>query len=286
MKKQTSGRISSAVILLLFLAGLSLLLYPAVSNYWNTARQTRAILSYDDSVSRLREEEARQLWAEAEDFNRSLLDRPSAYALTEDQAARYPSALLAEGSDVMAYLEIPSIGITLPICHGTENDTLQKSVGHLEWSSLPTGGPDTHCVLSGHRGLPSSELLTNIDHLETGDLFYIHVLGRRLTYQVDQISVVEPDDFSQLGIQPGEDYVTLLTCTPYGINTHRLLVRGVRVEEGGSAAPGRVDPPNELQAVPTGYLLAAALLACGLLILIYLLLCGRKTAPGRRETHE
>ena len=285
MKRQTGGRAFSAVIFLLFLAGLSLLLYPTVSNYWNTARQTRAILSYDDSVSRLREEEARRLWEEAEDFNRSLLDRPSSYVLTEDQAARYPSTLLAEGSDVMAYLEIPAIGATLPICHGTESDTLQKSVGHLEWSSLPVGGESTHCVLSGHRGLPSSELLTNIDHLEPGDLFYIHVLGRCLAYQVDQISVVEPDDFSLLGIAPGQDYVTLLTCTPYGINTHRLLVRGVRVQSGG-AASGTVNPPNELQVLPTGYLFSGALLLCAILILIFLLLQGRKTPPGRREPHE
>ena len=282
MKRQTSGRASGVLIFLLFLAGLSLLLYPTVSNYWNTARQTKAILSYDDSVSQLREEEARRLLKEAEDFNRSLLDRPSAYALTEDQAARYPSTLLTEGSDVMAYLEVPAIGVTLPICHGTESGTLQKSVGHLEWSSLPVGGESTHCVLSGHRGLPSSELMTNIDHLEPGDLFYIHVLGQRLAYQVDQISVVEPDDFSLLGIEPGQDYVTLLTCTPYGINTHRLLVRGVRVRDGG-AVSGNVNPPNELQVISAGYLFSGALLLCAILILIFLLLQGRKTTPGRRE---
>ncbi len=284
MKRQTCGRASGVLIFLLFLAGLSLLLYPSVSNYWNTARQTRAILSYDDSVSRLREEEARRLLEEAEDFNRSLLNRPSSYVLTEDQAARYPSTLLTEGSDVMAYLEIPAIGATLPVYHGTENDTLQKSVGHLEWSSLPIGGESTHCVLSGHRGLPSSELLTNIDHLEPGDLFYIHVLGQRLAYQVDQISVVEPDDFSLLGIEEGKDYVTLLTCTPYGINTHRLLVRGVRVQDGGTVT-GTVNSPNELQAISAGYLFSGALLLCAILILIFLLLQGRKTPPGRRETH-
>ena len=219
MKRQTCGRASGVLIFLLFLAGLSLLLYPSVSNYWNTARQTRAILSYDDSVSRLREEEARRLLEEAEDFNRSLLNRPSSYVLTEDQAARYPSTLL-----------------------------------------------------------------TNIDHLEPGDLFYIHVLGQRLAYQVDQISVVEPDDFSLLGIEEGKDYVTLLTCTPYGINTHQLLVRGVRVQDGGTVT-GTVNPPNELQAISAGYLFSGALLLCAILILIFLLLQGRKTPPGRRETH-
>lgn len=138
MKKQKNGRWASAALALLFLAGLSLLLYPAVSNAWNTARQTRAVRAYDTKVARLREEDARRLRQEAEDFNRSLLNRPSSYVLTEDQAARYPSTLLTEGSDVMAYLEIPAIGATLPVYHGTENDTLQKSVGHLEWSSLPS----------------------------------------------------------------------------------------------------------------------------------------------------
>lgn len=284
MKKQKNGRWASAALALLFLAGLSLLLYPAVSNAWNTARQTRAVRAYDTKVARLREEDARRLRQEAEDFNRSLLNRPSSYVLTEDQAARYPSTLLTEGSDVMAYLEIPAIGATLPVYHGTENDTLQKSVGHLEWSSLPIGGESAHCVLSGHRGLPSSELLTNIDHLEPGDLFYIHVLGQRLAYQVDQITVVEPDDFSQLGIEEGKDYVTLLTCTPYGINSHRLLVRGVRVQDGGTVT-GTVNSPNELQAISAGYLFSGALLLCAILILIFLLLQGRKTPPGRRETH-
>lgn len=126
----------------------------------------------------------------------------------------------------MAYLEVPSIGVTLPICHGTETSTLQKAVGHLEWSSLPVGGSSTHCVLSGHRGLPSSELLTNLDHLEYGDAFYLHVLGDTLEYRVDRVTIVEPGDFQLLGIEEGKDYVTLITCTPYGINSHRLAGTG------------------------------------------------------------
>lgn len=146
MKKQKNGRWASAALALLFLAGLSLLLYPAVSNAWNTARQLRQ---------------------EAEDFNRALLDRPSPYALPDELAARYPSTLLTGSGEVMAYLEIPALGVTLPICHGTDSDTLQRAVGHLEWSSLPIGGESAHCVLSGHRGLPSAQLLTNIDHLDS-----------------------------------------------------------------------------------------------------------------------
>ena len=281
MKKQKNGRWASAALALLFLAGLSLLLYPTVSNAWNTARQTQAVRAYDTEVARLREEDAQRLRREAEDFNRALLDRPSPYALPDELAARYPSTLLTGSGEVMAYLEIPALGVTLPICHGTDGDTLQRAVGHLEWSSLPIGGESAHCVLSGHRGLPSAQLLTNIDRLETGDLFYIQALGERLEYQVDRITVVEPDDFSQLGIEEGKDYVTLLTCTPYGINSHRLLVRGART--GGEAGTAvRPDPANELRVLDPGHGIMEALLAGAVLVCV-LLPGGRRKKTGRRE---
>ena len=197
MKKSKKDRLFTAGLILMLLAGLSLLLYPSVSSYLNSVRQAQSILTYDNEVAALRQEDYQRLRQQA---------------------------LLAGGSDVMAYLEVPSIGVTLPICHGTETSTLQKAVGHLEWSSLPVGGSSTHCVLSGHRGLPSSELLTNLDHLEYGDAFYLHVLGDTLEYRVDRVTIVEPGDFQLLGIEEGKDYVTLITCTPYGINSHRLLV--------------------------------------------------------------
>lgn len=278
MKRQTCGRASGVLIFLLFLAGLSLLLYPSVSNYWNTARQTRAILSYDDSVSRLREEEARRLLEEAEDFNRSLLNRPSSYVLTEDQAARYPSTLLTEGSDVMAYLEIPAIGATLPVYHGTENDTLQKSVGHLEWSSLPIGGESTHCVLSGHRGLPSAKLFTNLDQLAEGDLFVIRTLDEVLTYEVDRILIVLPSELQALAAEEGKDLCTLVTCTPYGVNSHRMLVRGHRVDNQSEAVRLTAD------AIRIDPLLVAPIAAIPLLLALLLLLAAAPKKKSRDDT--
>ena len=245
--KNRRDRVTAAAIGGMLLLGLALLLYPPLSSWWNAARQAQSILDYSDSVARLKAEEQQRLRGAAEEFNRALLDRVSPYALPEELAGEYPHMLLTGDGDVMCYLEIPALDLTLPVCHGVDSGTLQKSVGHLEWSSLPVGGEGTHCVLSGHRGLPSSELLTNIDRLERGDLFRLHVLGETLTYRVDQVAVVEPGDFSLLGIEEGEDLVTLLTCTPYGINSHRLLVRGTRADGGAASAGGGVELPNELR---------------------------------------
>ena len=245
--KNRRDRVTAAAIGGMLLLGLALLLYPPLSSWWNAARQAQSILDYSDSVARLKAEEQQRLRGAAEEFNRALLDRVSPYALPEELAGEYPHMLLTGDSDVICYLEIPALDLTLPVRHGVESGTLQRSVGHLEWSSLPVGGESTHCVLSGHRGLPSSELLTNIDRLERGDLFRLHVLGETLTYRVDQVAVVEPGDFSLLGIEEGEDLVTLLTCTPYGINSHRLLVRGTRADGGAASAGGGVELPNELR---------------------------------------
>ena len=275
MKKSKKDRLFTAGLILMLLAGLSLLLYPSVSNYLNSVRQAQSILTYDNEVAALRQEDYQRLRQQAEEYNTSLLDRPSPYGLTDAQQALYPTTLLAGGSDVMAYLEVPSIGVTLPICHGTETATLQKAVGHLEWSSLPVGGDSTHCVLSGHRGLPSSELLTNLDHLEYGDAFYLHVLGDTLEYRVDRVAIVEPGDFQLLGIEEGKDYVTLITCTPYGINSHRLLVRGVRVAAGehGSAALPLI---NEVRSLDMKYVILAVPLALAVGVFLVLTLDKQK----------
>ena len=254
--KKRRDRVTTAAIGGMLLLGLALMLYPPLSSWWNAARQAQSILDYSDSVTSLQAEERQRLRGAAEEFNRALLDRVSPYALPEELAGEYPNTLLTGDGDVMCYLEIPALDLTLPVRHGVDSGTLQKSVGHLEWSSLPVGGESTHCVLSGHRGLPSSELLTNIDRLERGDLFYLHVLGETLTYRVDQIAVVEPGDFSLLGIEEGEDLVTLLTCTPYGINSHRLLVRGTRAD-GGAARAESVELRSELKLYD-GRLLALA----------------------------
>ena len=285
MKKSKKDRLFTAGLILMLLAGLSLLLYPSVSNYLNSVRQAQSILTYDNEVAALRQEDYQRLRQQAEAYNVSLLDRPSPYGLTDGQQTLYPTTLLAGGSDVMAYLEVPSIGVTLPICHGTETATLQKAVGHLEWSSLPVGGDSTHCVLSGHRGLPSSELLTNLDHLEYGDAFYLHVLGDTLEYRVDRVAIVEPGDFQLLGIEEGKDYVTLITCTPYGINSHRLLVRGVRVAAGehGSAALPLI---NEVRSLDMKYVILAVPLALAVVVFLVLTLDKQKRKKKGESTDE
>ena len=235
MKKKNNNW-TTAFLVLLLLAGVSLLLYPSLSDYWNSMHQTRAIASYAETVSQLDTAQYDEMWKAAQDYNRSLAQRETAFALTDEQKAAYESLLDVSGLGVMGYIEIPEIDCSLPIYHGTEESVLQVAVGHLEWSNLPVGGEGTHCVLSGHRGLPSAKLFTNLDKLAVGDTFLLRVLDEVLTYEVDQILIVEPEQVDVLGIVPGEDYCTLVTCTPYGINTHRLLVRGHRVENTPEAA--------------------------------------------------
>ena len=205
-------------------------MYPSVSNYWNSFTQSRAIAGYADKVAALNEDQYTALWEAANKYNQALLERFNTYLLEEEQRAEYEKLLNVSGTGVMGYIEIPDIDCTLPIYHGTEESVLQIAVGHLEWTGLPVGGKSTHCVLSGHSGLPSAELFTNLDKLEEGDLFMLHVLDEILMYEVDQIIIVEPHETDALKIVEGEDYCTLMTCTPYGVNSHRLLVRGHRVE--------------------------------------------------------
>ena len=227
MKKKTA---QSYIPLLVFLIGLSLLLYPTISDRWNAMHQSRAIVSYAHVVDNLDTEQNRTLWQDAVNFNAGVLARSNQYALSDEELARYETLLNVDGNGIMGYVEIPSINCKLPIYHGTEEKTLQVGVGHIEWSSLPVGGESTHAVLSGHRGLPSARLFTDLNKLAEGDHFLRYVLSETLTYEVDQIRIVEPEDISDLQIQEGMDFCTLVTCTPYGINTHRLLIRGHRIE--------------------------------------------------------
>ncbi len=217
-------------LFLIFLTGLSLLLYPTLSDYWNSFHQSKAISSYAEEVASIDEDKYAELWAAAEQYNQSLLSRSNTYLLKDDQKTEYEALLNLTGSGVMGYVEIPSIHCTLPIYHGTEDSVLSIAVGHLEWTSLPVGGESTHSVLSGHRGLPSAKLFTDLDKLIEGDIFILRILDEILTYQVDKISIVEPQQTEGLMIVEGKDYCTLVTCTPYGVNTHRLLVRGHRIE--------------------------------------------------------
>lgn len=224
------NKLTTFLLFLVFLAGLSLLLYPTVSDYWNSFTQSRAIASYAEEVANMDEEKYTEIWDAAAKYNISLLDRHNAYLLSEEQKNEYEALLNLAGNGVMGYVEIPSIGCSLPIYHGTSESVLQIAVGHLEWTSLPVGGTSTHCVISGHRGLPSAKLFTDLDELAEGDIFMLRVLNEILTYEVDKISIVEPDDTVNLLIETDKDYCTMVTCTPYGINTHRLLVRGHRIE--------------------------------------------------------
>lgn len=245
-KKKKSGFLVNAILVLLFIAGLSLLLYPTFSELWNSTRQSRAIASYSRQVSDMNTEEYDMMWKLAEDYNKSLRDRSTFYTLDEEQRKEYEQLLNVSGNGIMAYVEIPKIDCSLPIYHGAEESVLQIAVGHLEWSSLPVGGESTHCILSGHRGLPSAKLFTDLDKMEIGDQFYITVLDQKLAYEVDQIDVILPEEVDDLGIVEGKDYVTLVTCTPYGINSHRLLVRGHRVEY---VEPETEQPENLIEKV-------------------------------------
>lgn len=222
-------------LLLALIAGLSLILYPSFSDWWNSLHMSRVITDYVNLIDDLDENEYDALLAEAEAYNRSLLERENGYTTTPEQMERYPKLLNIANNGVMGYVEIPSIGVSLPVYHGTDDAVLQVAVGHMDWSSLPVGGESTHCVISGHRGLPSAKLFTQLDKVREGDLFELRVLNEVYTYEVDQILIVLPTEVDSLMITPGEDYCTMFTCTPYGVNSHRLLVRGHRVanvEEG------------------------------------------------------
>lgn len=212
-----------------FLVGISILLYPAFSDFWNSKRQTIAIHDYESVLENLDEEDYTSIFEEAYAYNEDLYEIPNPL-FNYEQIDGYFDTLKVDGSDVMGYIKIDRIDVELPIYHGTSEAVLSNGVGHLQGSSLPVGGENTHSVLSTHRGLPSSKLFTDLDRVEIGDTFEIIVLDQILTYQVDQITIIEPTDLGDLYIEDGEDYCTLFTCTPYGINTHRLLVRGVRVE--------------------------------------------------------
>ena len=236
MKKQ----LPTVILILVFLAGLSLLLYPTVSDYWNSFHQSRAIASYAQAAAELDDDAYERMRADAIAYNARLAQNGQSLTLSPQEQADYEAQLDVTGTGIMAYIEIPKIKCSLPIYHGTNEAVLQIAVGHLDWSALPVGGEGTHCVLSGHRGLPSAKLFTNLDQLREGDTFTLRVLDEVLCYEVDQIRIVEPQDTAALLPEPGQDLCTLVTCTPYGVNTHRLLVRGHRIETPDSADAIRV----------------------------------------------
>ena len=265
MKK---GTISNIFLTLVLIVGLSLVLYPSFADWWNSRVQSHTIASYSEQVSVMDEDAYRQYWDDANAYNKSLLDRSNTYVLTQEQSDIYHSQLDFADKGIMGYIEIPLIDVHLPIYHGTDEKVLQVAVGHLEWTSLPVGGESTHCVLSGHRGLPSAKLFTDLDQLREGDTFLLHILDETLTYEVDQILIVEPHETDDLLIQEGKDLCTLVTCTPYGVNSHRLLVRGHRIANQEEAVELRVTA-DAIQIEP---LIVAPIVAVPLLLLMILLL--------------
>ena len=262
--KKKKGNFITLFLVLILLVGLSLLLYPTVSDYWNSFHQTKAIAEYSESVAKLNKKQYDKILSAAKKYNKSLAENGSSSVLTEAQKKEYLSMLDVSGLGIMGYIEIPEIDCTLPIYHGIDEAVLQIAIGHLEWSSLPVGGNSSHCVLSGHRGLPSAKLFTNLDKLKEGDVFMLRVLDEVLTYEIDKILVVEPQETGSLRITPGKDYCTLVTCTPYGINTHRLLVRGRRIENLDSSDTIRITS-DATQIEP---LLVAPIVAIPILLIL------------------
>ena len=291
MKKKSS----KIVIILIFLAGLSLLLYPLVANQWNNHRQKQLISNYESVVADKEAAGNIDYAAEmkkAEAYNDALLPSilPDSFAVADastETDSSYEDSLNIAGDGMMGIVEIPKIAIKLPIYHGTGDEVLQKAAGHLEGSSLPIGGESTHAVISAHRGLPSASLFTDLDQLEIGDHFLIHVLDETLCYEVDQILVVDPEDTSALAVEDGEDLVTLLTCTPYGVNTQRLMVRGHRVPYEEQAVADEQTPLSGL-SLHTNYLLWVVIVITGVFILILFIREKKlqKKAAKQKESEE
>ncbi|MBQ2899493.1 MAG: class C sortase [Oscillospiraceae bacterium] len=238
MKKK--GISSTVILVLIMVIGLSLLLYPAISDWWNARVSSHAVKDYIQQIADIDDDKYKEIWQQARDYNKKAAERKNQYFLSDEEKAEYSAAFNVGGTGIMAYIEIPCIDVMLPVYHGTEEPVLQVAVGHLEWTSLPTGGESTHCVLSGHRGLPSAKLFSDLDKVLVGDYFRLNVLDEVLTYEVDQIRIVLPEETSELVIEEGKDYCTLVTCTPYGVNSHRLLVRGHRIDNIEEAQEVRV----------------------------------------------
>ncbi len=229
-KKGLKKQLPNLIFGVIFLVGVAIFLYPSVSNYVNSIHQSRAINSYDESISTMSQEDYTKFWQAAYEYNKELAAKPMNFTLSDEELTEYNKILDPTGTGVIGYIEIENIGVNLPIYHGTEESVLQVGIGHLEGTSFPTGTSSTHVVLSGHRGLPSSKLFTDLDQMIVGDTFLLHIMDQTFAYQVDNISIVLPEEVTGLAIVDREEYVTLVTCTPYGVNTHRLLVRAKRVD--------------------------------------------------------
>lgn len=261
----------------IMLVGLGLLVYPSFADYWNSFHQSRAVMSYAEAVSNMNEKEYERILEEAREYNTELAENGINWVMTVDQKEKYRNTLDIGEDGVMGYIRIRKIDVMLPVYHGTDESVLLTSIGHLEESSLPIGGESTHAMLSGHRGLPSARLFTDLDKMSEGDTFTITILNETMTYEVDHVWIVEPEDLSHLSIEEGKDLCTLITCTPYGVNTHRLLIRGHRVDNLDGDAMVTADA-IQIRPVFIAPFLAIPLL---LILLVYMLV---STAIKNRES--
>lgn len=266
------------LLIIVFLVGLSLLLYPTVSDYWNSLHQSSAIASYVEEIAEVNDDVYKEIWSSANAYNQKIAESGNIWTPDEEQLKEYEQQLSVSKTGIMGYIDIPAIDCRLPIYHGTDDAVLQVAVGHIEGSSLPVGGPNTHCVLSGHRGLPSAKLFTDLDKLSEGDIFMVQVLDETLTYEIKKVLIVKPYEVDALKIEEGKDLCTLVTCTPYGINSHRMLVQGSRIETEKEVQAARVTA----DAVQIEPLIIAPIVAAFFILILWILLLisirGRKRA--------
>ena len=266
---------STIILLVSFFIGLSVLLYPSISSYWNSKTQSEAIVDYEAMLSQYKPEDYTALFAEADAYNQQL-SQLSEPLVEHSRLPDYNSILNVGGTGMMGYITVPKISQELPVYHGTSDGVLSVAVGHLQGTSLPVGGESTHCVVSAHRGLPTAVLFTHLDRMEIGDIFYFTILDRTITYEVDQIRIIEPDDASLIQIKDGKDYCTLLTCTPYGINTQRLLVRGHQID---ASQTRNLYVANEAYRIEPLVVMPIVALPIIFVLLIYVMF-----APVKKET--
>ena len=275
-RRRKGPSLSTVILVVILLAGVCILLYPSVSDWWNSMHATRAIAGYVTAVEDLSGEEKERMLEAARRYNAALADGVD-YDLTEEEYAEYLSLLDIGGTGIMGYVQISAIGVNLPVYHSVDEAVLQIAVGHIPGSSLPVGGERSHSVLSGHRGMPSAKLFSDLDQMQEGDVFTLNVMDQTITYMVDQIRIVLPEETDDLAIQAGKDYCTLVTCTPYGINTHRMLVRGRRIEN----IAGEVVVVAEAVRIPTYVVIPAVGIPLLFLSLAGMLLYYRIKGPGK-----
>ena len=287
--KKKSSKIVNIFIALVFLVGAGIFTYPTISDLWNQYRNALLVSKYNSSVENLSNDQYDKLWQDAEEYN---AEHPTnvivdAFSEEDDYVLSHPydEVLDPNGDGLMGSIEIPKLDVVLAIYHGLGKDVLEKGVGHVEGTSLPIGGESTHAVLAGHRGLPSAKIFTDLDQMEEGDIFLIHVLDKTLAYKVDQIKTVLPEETSELDTIPGEDHVTLVTCTPYGVNSHRLLVRGIRtdyVEEETEEEPTM----QKLAKIDPVKIMLVGLAVLIILIIIIYLVVRRKSRKKKNTEHK